>query len=150
MINDPLIPQATDSAPAVGRPARTNHANDKKSKRRPPARSAKILAVGLSTTAMLGMTTGYAFADFAKKQQELPVDPSIVEAVPGAQNTGSEPPRSTDGATNGQSPSTAQPPAVAPAPSTPTPRQDVVIEIPVPQAGNGSSNWGNQKSSGSN
>ena len=150
MINDPLIPASTTDPSTTPSRRPADAAGKRSPKRRPPARSAKILAVGLSTTAMLGMTTGYAFADFAKKQQELPVDPSIVEAVPGAQNTGSEPPRSTDGATNGQSPSTAQPPAVAPAPSTPTPRQDVVIEIPVPQAGNGSSNWGNQKSSGSN
>lgn len=150
MINDPLIPQSHGSAPTVDRAARTTSVKDKKSRRRPPARSAKILAVGLSTTAMLGMTTGYAFADFSQKQQVPPTDPTSTETAAGISSGGTAPVAPATVAPSAPpavvTPSQVSPPAPAPV----APQQEVVIELPAPQAGNGSSNWNNQKSSGSN
>lgn len=56
-----------------------------KGKRSKPAVSAKILATGLSTTAMLGMTAGYAAAAHSKKS---PVTPSPVTQPIAATNSG--------------------------------------------------------------
>lgn len=129
------------------RPTKTPTARTAGSKRRPPARSAKILAIGLSTTAMLGMSTGYAFADFAQKANEVTIPP-VPESLP-------QPAPATQPAdTTAITPAPVSPPAsIQPAPAAPSQvstQQETVIEIPVPQAGNGSSNWGKQKSSGSN
>lgn len=129
------------------KPARTPSARTTGSKRRPPARSAKILAIGLSTTAMLGMSTGYAFADFAQKANEVAIPP-VSESLP--QQAPATQPADTTAIT--QAP-VIPPASIQPAPAAPSPvstQQETVIEIPVPQAGNGSSNWGKQKSSGSN
>ena len=73
MINDPLLnTTAIDvpPAPPVARTARTG------SRKKHPAISALILAVGLSTTALIGLTTGYTLA------QKTPVtQPAISESI---------------------------------------------------------------------
>ena len=73
MINDPLLnTTAIDvpPAPPVARTARTG------SRKKHPAISARILAVGLSTTALIGLTTGYTLA------QKTPVtQPAISESI---------------------------------------------------------------------
>lgn len=161
MIGDPLSPRARipekrakmnqentqTSVPGAGRIPN--------SKRRPPARSAKILAIGLSTTAMLAMSTGYAFAGMVEKSGQSPEAPTPTPQ-PGLVPPVVDAPQITPPAPNSivipaplPSPATAapMPKAVAPAPVV---TQETVIEIPTPQAGSGSSNWGKQKSSGSN
>jgi len=60
MINDPLLNStATDvpPAPPVVRSARTS------TRKKHPAISARILATGLSATALIGMTTGYTLSE---------------------------------------------------------------------------------------
>ena len=66
MINDPLLnTTATDvpPAPSVARTARTT------TRKKHPAVSARILTVGLSATALIGMTTGYTLSQKASAAQ---------------------------------------------------------------------------------
>lgn len=142
MINDPLLHTLSPERPNA-MPTTTQVKKTKKS-RRSAARSAKILTLGLSTTAMLGMSSGYAFADIVHKNGTTtpnPVPtPPIASPVTAAQSiTPTAPAEST-------------PPAAAPAAAAP--QLGTVIEVPVPTngatPGNGNSAWGNQKSSGSN
>ena len=73
MINDPLLnTPATDVplAPPVARTARTG------TRKKHPAISARILAVGLSTTALIGLTTGYTLSQKASATQ-----PAISESI---------------------------------------------------------------------
>ena len=79
MINDPLlhnnkvITQAPP-APPVARTARTS------GRKKHPAVSARILAVGLSTTALIGLTTGYTLAQKTPAAQPA-ISDSIVSNV---------------------------------------------------------------------
>jgi hypothetical protein len=73
MMNDPLLnTTATDvpPAPSVARTARTT------TRKKHPAVSARILAVGLSATALIGMTTGYTLS-----QKASAVQPAISESI---------------------------------------------------------------------
>ena len=73
MMNDPLLnTAATDvpPAPSVARTARTT------TRKKHPAVSARILAVGLSATALIGMTTGYTLSQKASAAQ-----PAISESI---------------------------------------------------------------------
>jgi hypothetical protein len=73
MMNDPLLnTTATDvpPAPPVARTARTT------TRKKHPAVSARILAVGLSATALIGMTTGYTLSQKASAAQ-----PAISESI---------------------------------------------------------------------
>ena len=140
-----------------------------------PAASAKILATGLSATAMLGMTAGYALA-----ARESTPTPSVNEQQGNVSQT-----TATDGvAPAGGSPALtplaplvpptaavspqAAPQVTSPAPAVTAPQATVtppvaaqvapqpqVIEIPVETVapagpGNGGGGWNNQPSSGSN
>ena len=75
MINDPLLNNnigmpSVPPAPPVARTARTSGRN------KHPAVSARILAVGLSTTALIGLTTGYTLA-----QKTPATQPAISESI---------------------------------------------------------------------
>ena len=75
MINDPLLNNNTGMpsvppAPPVARTARTS------GRKKHPAVSARILAVGLSTTALIGLTTGYTLA-----QKTPATQPAISESI---------------------------------------------------------------------
>ena len=75
MINDPLLnTSATDvpPAPPVARTARTRTRTRKKH----PAISARILATGLSATALIGLTTGYTLS-----QKVSAAQPTIPESI---------------------------------------------------------------------
>lgn len=126
-----------------------------------PAASAKILATGLSATAMLGMTTGYALA--ARETTPAPtVDEqqgvaSASTIAAGLTPTGG-PAALTPLAPLVPATPAASPQATSPAPTTsPTTAasQPQVVEIPVETVapavpGNGGGGWNNQPSSGSN
>jgi hypothetical protein len=143
MINDPLL---SSTHPLHEESSMTTHTahTKKKTRRTPPARSAKILVVGLSTTAMLGMSTGYAFAGLAASTEntELPPTqpPLLTPEIPTEQS-------SADVASAISTRPVATPPAVVS-------QSDTVIEVPVPSGsatpGSGNSSWKKQKSSGSN
>ena len=94
MINDPLLNTTTDlpPAPSVVRTARTA------TRKRHPAVSARILAVGLSTTALIGMTTGYTLSQKAPASQpaisdsivtnvsqKSPIDTGVIASTPTSQ-----------------------------------------------------------------
>ena len=73
MINDPLLnTSATDvpPAPPVARTART------RTRKKHPAISARILATGLSVTALIGLTTGYTLS-----QKVSAAQPTIPESI---------------------------------------------------------------------
>ena len=76
MINDPLLNTnktgmpPVPPAPPVARTARTS------GRKKHPAVSARILAVGLSTTALIGLTTGYTLA-----QKTPATQPAISESI---------------------------------------------------------------------
>lgn len=75
MMNDPLLNNNTGMpsvppAPPVARTARTS------GRKKHPAISARILAVGLSTTALIGLTTGYTLA-----QKTPATQPAISESI---------------------------------------------------------------------
>lgn len=137
-----------------------------RSRSKNPAASAKILATGLSATAMLGMSAGYAVA----ARESNPTIPPAAALTQGTQATapGAAP-------TNGNAtalaplaplvpgtavvanPQVPQSTAVtqAQAPQAPVATQPQIVEIPVetiaPAApGNGGGGWNNQPSSGSN
>jgi len=77
MINDPLLnTTAIDvpPAPPVARTARTG------SRKKHPAISARILAVGLSTTALIGLTTGYTLSQKVSAAQTA-IPESIISNV---------------------------------------------------------------------
>ena len=155
----PTPPQRHSRIAAPGQPRRAKH----------PAMSARILAVGLSTTAMLGLTAGYALAGKDTNEQLIdgstfdpaqssaantPASPAAQDAEsvqnapqPGAQaqNPAQNPPaRAQDSQPQTAAPSVTIPPAVSP---------DVVV-IPVepakPAQPGGSGGGNSQPSSGSN
>lgn len=141
MMDDPLLNNHDTVRREPRRPVRSRpevSGATHRAKRRPPARSAKILAAGLSTTAMLGMTTGYAFAGVIQDKNQTTTIPPV-PTVPTMQQP------------TAQSTPTAPPPGSI-APATPSPATETVIDVPIPgaQPGGGSSNWNNQQSSGSN
>ena len=72
MINDPLLNNNFDTPPAppVARTARTS------SRKKHPAVSARILASGLSVTALIGLTTGYTLS-----QKASAVQPAISDSI---------------------------------------------------------------------
>ena len=79
MINDPLLNDNTGTPPAPPAPpvARTARTSGRK---KHPAVSARILAVGLSTTALIGLTTGYTLAQKTPASQPA-ISDSIVSNV---------------------------------------------------------------------
>ena len=149
MTLDPLLtpppppPADRTSAASATRPTRATGAG-KRTRRPSPAAAARILATGLATTAMLGLTTGYALA---KKAQQPEISPSA-------------PKQSTDQAS--QTPSVpSQTPATSPDRNvsgnlgSPVVTSPPVVEIPVPeiapaQPGNNWNGGNNQPSNGSN
>ena len=79
MINDPLLNNNTvippaPPAPPVARTARTS------GRKKHPAVSARILAVGLSATALIGLTTGYTLSQKVSAAQST-IPESIVSNV---------------------------------------------------------------------
>ena len=72
MKNDPLLNAHIETPPAapIARTARTS------TRKKHPAISARILAVGLSTTALIGLTTGYTLA-----QKTPATQPAISESI---------------------------------------------------------------------
>ena len=84
MINDPLLNNNTGISPAppVARTARTS------SRKKHPAVSARILATGLSVTALIGLTTGYTLSQKASAAQPA-ISDSVVSNV--AQNSAIDP-----------------------------------------------------------
>jgi hypothetical protein len=73
MINDPLLnttAQDVPPAPPVARTARTN------TRKKHPAISARILATGLSATALIGLTSGYTLS-----QKVSAAQPTIPESI---------------------------------------------------------------------
>lgn len=168
MKNDPLLSSTTPPPPP---PGASRSAASHTSRRRPkPATSAKILATGLSTTAMLGMTAGYAFAgqNDTPAPQPTPSTPASLSGpvAPGTARTSDTTvtpqiaPLSTEPAVSGSAlPNTAPatPSVIAPAaPAAPvasvpdTTAAPVIIDVPVPATpGNGGGNWNSQQSSGS-
>ena len=79
MINDPLLNNNTvippaPPAPPVARTARTS------GRKKHPAISARILAVGLSATALIGLTTGYTLSQKVSAAQST-IPESIVSNV---------------------------------------------------------------------
>ncbi|CAB4571237.1 MAG: hypothetical protein F2545_07565 [Actinobacteria bacterium] len=141
MINDPLLPSRTPQR----QENMTSPTPQKKSKtsRRSPARSAKILTLGLSTTAMLGMSSGYAFADMAHKDDNTTPTPTQIAPVAA--------PAATQQSQTTVAPVAASSPAASPA--VVAPQQSAVIEVAVPSGGatpgSGNTAWKKQKSSGS-
>jgi hypothetical protein len=75
MINDPLLNNNTVIPPAPPAPpvARTSRTSGRK---KHPAVSARILAVGLSATALIGLTTGYTLS-----QKVSAAQPTIPESI---------------------------------------------------------------------
>lgn len=138
MINDPLLPTSTPHRQDATKTPQQER-NSKRT-RRSPARSAKILTLGLSTTAMLGMSSGYAFADLAQKGDSANPTPTQTSPIVSPEVT---PPTPAPVATSSPGTTTA---AV-------TPPQSAVIEVAIPSGGatpgNGNSAWKKQKSSGS-
>ena len=128
-----------------------------------PAASAKILATGLSATAMLGMTAGYAMA-----ARETAPAPTKTPAPTDSDQTGSTDPATTNGGssavaplaplvpgTSAAAPSSAQQSTVVAPSQQPVVAQPQVVEIPVETIApatpaNGGGGWNNQPSSGSN
>ena len=84
MINDPLLNNNFEipPAPPVARTARTS------SRKKHPAVSARILATGLSVTALIGLTTGYTLSQKASAAQPA-ISDSVVSNV--AQNSAIDP-----------------------------------------------------------
>ena len=72
MINDPLLNTNTaiPPSPPVARTARTS------GRKKHPAISARILATGLSVTALIGLTTGYTLS-----QKVSAAQPAIPESI---------------------------------------------------------------------
>ena len=132
MINDPLLNNNTGMpsvppAPPVARTARTS------GRKKHPAVSARILAVGLSTTALIGLTTGYTLAQKTPATQPA-ISESIVSNV--AQKSAIDPGVITETTQFVYVPVPAASAAIAGTPS-------VQVQAPAPAATT-------QKSSGSN
>lgn len=142
MTLDPLLPPPPPPADRTSATRAT--ASGKRTRRPSPAAAARILATGLATTAMLGLTTGYALAKKAQQPEISPVSPN----------------QTTDQAS--QTPSAPeQPPATSPDQNvsgnsgSPVVTSPPVVEIPVPeiapaQPGNNWNGGNNQPSNGSN
>lgn len=133
MINDPLLNTnktgmpPVPPAPPVARTARTS------GRKKHPAVSARILAVGLSTTALIGLTTGYTLAQKTPATQPA-ISESIVSNV--AQKSATNPGVITETTQFVYVPIPAASAATAGTPS-------VQVQVPTPGATT-------QKSSGSN
>lgn len=143
----------------------SRHSRAARPRAKNPAASAKILATGLSATAMLGMTAGYALA--AREAAPSPTTAPTVDPSQGTSTTAAEsPPKS------GNSTAIAPLAPLAPGPSATSPQaaprstagtqiqapvtvQPQVVDIPVDTIapatpGNGGDGWNTQPSSGSN
>lgn len=176
MLEDLKAQKAAQAQPVAPEVAPTSRTNKKKSAR--PARAAKVLVFGLSTTAMFGAVTGYALAEMQKQQQNIPAVPVATETiVPTAQIPTPAPVNDPVAATSQSDANTAPvasntpkkkktqttQPAQAPASVAPVVEQpaaaladatntNVVVDVPVPSAaqpGQGQTSGGKQKSSGS-
>lgn len=139
--HDPLLPPPP---PPARKPEPT-----RRTRRPSPAASARILATGLATTAMLGLTTGYAFA---KKAQQVDNTPNV------NQTHGGTTPDNTVPAPNTANPIDPTTSTVAPTPDADSQQSVVtsppVVVIPVPeskpaQPGNNWNGGNNQPSNGS-
>lgn len=76
MMNDPLLNISTievPPAPPVARTARTG------ARKKHPAMSARILAAGLSVTALIGLTSGYTLSQKVSAAQEVTTGNSVVK-----------------------------------------------------------------------
>lgn len=128
-----------------------------------PAASAKILATGLSATAMLGMTAGYALA--ARETTPVPTadEPQGIASAStvagGLARTGGSPALAPLAplvpGTSATSPQSSPQSTVGPQSQAPVVAQLQIVEIPVETIapatpGNGGGGWNNQPSSGSN
>ena len=140
MMNDPLLPPP----PPLTTGTRISASTTKRARRPGPATSAKILATGLATTAMLGLTTGYALAKNAQPAEITPTTDGdgVAANVNTAINSASQP----------ETPSVATP---SPESASPAVSNQPVVEVPVPdiapaQPGNNWNAGNNQPSSGSN
>lgn len=126
-----------------------------------PAASAKILATGLSATAMLGMTAGYALA-----AREVAPSPTMTPNMD-AGTTATEPVQTNGNptalaplaplvpGTSAASPQSSPQSTVGSQSRAPVVAQPQIVEIPVETIapatpGNGGGGWNNQPSSGSN
>lgn len=157
MMNDPLLPSR--STPPTAALPHGSKARRRAARRPKPATSAKILATGLSTTAMLGMTAGYAFAgrQTTPTPQPAPTSPitpadATGNATPSTALEQTTQPSAVADATVADATPTVTTPAVtvepAPAPAATAP--PVVVDVPVPAVpGNGGGGWNSQQSSGS-
>jgi hypothetical protein len=92
MINDPLLNNTATNvppAPSVSRAARTS------GRKKHPAISARILATGLSVTALIGLTTGYTLSQkvsaahtaipesiVSNVAQKSPIDAGVITETP--------------------------------------------------------------------
>ena len=176
MINDPLLPSTrstsradstwappvheavrVDASPAHGRASSScassssasRTATASRSRRRHPAISSRILAVGLSTSAMFALTAGYASAE--RKSAPTPVD-GVTPAQDGIVQQPAQDQTAQQNAT-AQQPVTGlvSPQQVSPQQATPR-----VVQVPVKPAApatpapRGSGGGNTQQSSGSN
>lgn len=151
---DPLLPPPPPP-PAPGRqtldqtaprpPRVPSHLRGGARRPKHPALSARILAVGLSTTAMLGLTAGYALAGRTTTEQPLndqTTDPALAppsgQAASTAQQTQApSPSRAQQPGTASQSSSRPQSPAAqsqTPVQQAPAVNQPQVVEVPVAPA----------------
>ena len=75
MKNDPLLNAHIETPPAapIARTARTS------TRKKHPAISARILAVGLSTTALIGLTTGYTLSQKVSALQPVASSNNVVK-----------------------------------------------------------------------
>ena len=75
MKNDPLLNAHIETPPAapIARTARTT------TRKKHPAISARILAVGLSTTALIGLTTGYTLSQKVSALQPVASSNNVVK-----------------------------------------------------------------------
>jgi hypothetical protein len=75
MMNDPLLNPHIETPPAApaARTARTS------TRKKHPAISARILAVGLSTTALIGLTTGYTLSQKVSAVQPVASSNNVVK-----------------------------------------------------------------------
>lgn len=163
-----LKSERQSTAPASGDSPATSVASHTTKKSPRPARAAKILVFGLSTTAMFGAITGYALADIQQQQKPVPTQPVVapvsLPAVPTGNSSSNNQtqtvtPESTSPASTKKvantTPAASDP--VVPTPTdavttAPANADTVVVDIPVPQAaqpGQGQTSGGNQQSSGS-
>ena len=98
-------------------------------RRKHPAVSARILTLGLSTTALIGLTTGYSYSQKAAASTNT----NVVPLGSTSANTTTGIPATTQAATTQAATTQAATQQVA---SLPLPATTQVIQVPVPAAAN--------------